>query len=165
MALFAPLIAPYAPTDGSFDPLDPPSGDHPLGTNVGGQDVFSQLVYGSRVSLLVGLLGGTLATVIALVVGLAAGYAEGTVVDDVLSFVTNVALVIPVLPLIITLVAYSEVRGIGLIVGVIAITSWAGPRAASARRSSRSATATSSPPPGSPATGRCGSSSPRSCPT
>ena len=53
------------------------------------------------------------------------GYAEGTIVDD-LSFFTNVALVIPVLPLIITLVAYSEVRGIGLIVGVIAITSWAG---------------------------------------
>lgn len=126
VALLAPLIAPHAPTDGSFVPLEPPSGTHLLGTNVGGQDVFSQLVYGSRVSLLVGLLGGTLATVIALVVGLVAGYAEGTVVDDVLSFVTNVALVIPVLPLIITLVAYSEVRGIGLIVGVIAITSWAG---------------------------------------
>ena len=49
-----------------------------------------------------------------------------------LSFVTNVFLVIPVLPLIITLVAYSEVRGIWLIVGVIAITSWAG--AARAKR-------------------------------
>ena len=132
VAVFAPLIAPYAPTDGSFDPLSPPSGAHPLGTNVGGQDVFSQLIYGARVSLLVGLLGGTLATLIALVVGMVSGYAEGTIVDDVLSFVTNVALVIPVLPLIITLIAYSEVRGIGLIVGVIAITSWAG--AARAKR-------------------------------
>jgi peptide/nickel transport system permease protein len=126
VALFAPLIAPHAPTDGSFVPLEPPSRDHLLGTNVGGQDVFSQLVFGSRVSLLVGLLGGTLATVIALVIGMVSGYAEGTVVDDVLSFFTNVALVIPVLPLIITLVAYSDTRGIGLIVGVIAITSWAG---------------------------------------
>ena len=63
---------------------------------------------------------------IALVIGMVSGYAEGTIVDDVLSFFTNVALVIPVLPLIIMLVAYSEVRGIGLIVGVIAITSWAG---------------------------------------
>ena len=44
------------------------------------------------------------------------GYAEGTIVDDILSFITNVALVIPVLPLIITLVAYSEVRGVVLIV-------------------------------------------------
>jgi peptide/nickel transport system permease protein len=126
VAIFAPLIAPYAPTDGSFEPLASPSGAHLLGTNVGGQDIVSQLIYGARVSLLVGLLGGTLATLIALVVGMIAGYAEGTIVDDILSFFTSVALVIPVLPLIITLVAYSEVRGIGLIVGVIAITSWAG---------------------------------------
>ncbi len=126
VAVFAPLIAPYSPTDGSFEPLTSPSRDHPLGTNVGGQDILSQLIYGARVSLLVGLLGGTLATMIALVIGMVSGYAEGTIVDDILSFFTNVALVIPVLPLIITLVAYSEVRGIGLIVGVIAITSWAG---------------------------------------
>lgn len=126
VAIFAPLIAPHSPTDGSFDPLTPPSGDHPLGTNVGGQDVLSQLIYGTRVSLLVGLLGGTLATLIALVIGMVSGYTEGTIVDDVLSFFTNVALVIPVLPLIIVLVAYSSVRGIGLIIGVIAITSWAG---------------------------------------
>jgi peptide/nickel transport system permease protein len=132
VAIFAPLIAPYAPTDGSFEPLNPPSSDHLLGTNVGGQDILSQLIYGARVSLLVGLLGGTLATVIALAIGMISGYAEGTIVDDILSFFTSVALVIPVLPLIITLVAYSEVRGIGLIVGVIAITSWAG--AARAKR-------------------------------
>jgi peptide/nickel transport system permease protein len=126
VALLAPLIAPYGPNDGSFTPLTGPSAQHLLGTNVGGVDVFSQVVYGSRVSLLVGLLGGLLATVIALVIGLVSGYAEGTVVDDVLTFLTNTALVIPVLPLIITLVAYSNTRGIPLIVGVIAITSWAG---------------------------------------
>ncbi len=126
VAIFAPLIAPYAPTDGSFVPLSPPSGAHPLGTNVAGQDILSQLIYGARVSLLVGLLGGTLATLIALVVGMISGYTEGTIVDDVFSFLTNVALVIPLLPLIIVLVAYSEARGLGLIVAVIAITSWAG---------------------------------------
>ncbi len=60
------------------------------------------------------------------------GYTEGTIVDDILSFFTNTALVIPVLPLIITLVAYVDTRGIGLIVFVIAITSWAG--AARAKR-------------------------------
>lgn len=126
VAILAPLIAPYAPTDGSFQPLAPPSGDHPLGTSVGGQDILSQLIYGARVSLLVGLLGGTLATVIALVIGMTAGYTEGTIVDDILSFFTNLFLVIPVFALTVTLVAYSDVRGIGLIVGVIAITSWAG---------------------------------------
>ena len=126
VALLAPVIAPYAPTDGSFTPLTGPSAQHLLGTNVGGVDVFSQVIYGSRVSLIVGLLGGLLATAIALVIGLVSGYAEGTFVDDVLTFLTNTALVIPVLPLIITLVAYSSTRGIPLIVGVIAITSWAG---------------------------------------
>jgi peptide/nickel transport system permease protein len=132
VALAAPLIAPYNPTDGSFTPLTGPSAKHLLGTNVGGVDVFSQVIYGSRVSLLVGLLGGLLATAIALVIGMVSGYTEGTIVDDVLSFLTNTALVIPVLPLIITLVAYSSTRGIPLIVGVIAITSWAG--AARAKR-------------------------------
>ena len=126
VAIFAPLIAPYAPTDGSFEPLSEASAAHPLGTNVAGQDVLSQLIYGSRVSLLVGLFGGTLATVFALFIGMVSGYGEGTIVDDVLSFFTNVALVIPTLPLVITIVAYSDVRGIGLIIGVIAIISWAG---------------------------------------
>ena len=132
VAIFAPWIAPYSPTDGSFPPLEPASSEHWLGTTTTGQDIFSQLIYGARVSLLVGLLGGLAATLIALVIGLVSGYAEGTWVDDVLSFLTNVMLVIPVLPLIITLVAYSDVRGIGLIVGVIALTSWAG--AARAKR-------------------------------
>ena len=131
-AVFAPLIAPYAPTDGSFVPLEASSKAHPLGTNVGGQDILSQLIYGSRVSLLVGLLGGTLATLIALVIGMISGYTEGTIGDDIRSFFTSVALVTPALPLIITLVAYSDTRGIGLIVGIIAITSWAG--AARAKR-------------------------------
>lgn len=133
VAIFAPIIAPYDPTYSDFVPLEPASPEHLLGTNVAGQDIFSQLVYGTRVSLTVGFFGGLLATAIALVIGLIAGYTEGTIVDDLLSFVTNVALVVPVLPIIITLVAYSEVRGVPLIVGVIAITSWAGP--ARAKRS------------------------------
>src|SRR4051812_15653409 len=66
VALLAPVIAPYGPTDGSFTPLTGPSAQHLLGTNVAGVDVFSQVIYGSRVSLIVGLLGGLLATAIAL---------------------------------------------------------------------------------------------------
>lgn len=133
VAIFAPLVAPYSAQDSSFIPLEPASGDHLLGTNTAGQDIFSQLIYGSRVSLMVGLLGGLAATIIALIIGMISGYTEGTFVDDILSFLTNTALVIPTLPLIITLVAYSDVRGVPLIVGVIAITSWAG--AARAKRS------------------------------
>ena len=132
VAIFAPLIAPHDPADSSFAPLAGASADHWLGTNTSGQDIASQLIYGTRVSLIVGLFGGILATAIALVIGMLSGYAEGTILDDILSFVTNVALVIPALPLIITIVSYSEVRGVALIIGVIAITSWAG--AARAKR-------------------------------
>lgn len=133
MAVFAPLLAPYEGTRTDFDPLLPVSGEHWLGTTSQGADIFSQLIYGTRISLLVGLFGGLFATVIAVVIGLASGYAEGTIVDDVLSFVTNVALVVPALPLMIVLIAYSDVRGIPLIVFIIGIISWAG--SARAKRS------------------------------
>ncbi|GAA5035362.1 hypothetical protein GCM10023258_37140 [Terrabacter aeriphilus] len=126
VAVFAPLIAPHDPLESSFEAPLGASGDHWLGTTNDGRDIASQLIYGTRISLLVGLFGGLLATIISLVIGMISGYAEGTIVDDILSFVTNVALVIPALPLIITLVAYSEVRGVWLIVFVISITSWAG---------------------------------------
>lgn len=132
VGIFAPLIAPHDPLDSSFTPLAGPSATNWLGTTTSGQDIASQLIYGTRISLLVGLFAGFIATAIALVIGMISGYAEGTLLDDVLSFITNVALVIPALPLIITLVAYSEVRGIWLIVGIISITSWAG--AARAKR-------------------------------
>ncbi|SDP42060.1 peptide/nickel transport system permease protein [Pedococcus dokdonensis] len=126
VAVLAPLIAPYEGTRSDFEALLPPGGDHWLGTTTQGGDIFSQLVYGSRISLVVGLFGGLVSTAIALVIGMWSGYKEGTVVDDILSFFTNVAIVVPVLPLMIVLIAYSEVRGIPLIVFVIGITSWAG---------------------------------------
>ncbi|HEU5486467.1 MAG TPA: ABC transporter permease, partial [Microlunatus sp.] len=125
VAIFAPVIAPYDPQDGSFAPLLSPSWDHLMGTTSQGYDIFSQFVYGTRLSLLVGIFGGAFATVLAVFVGMTSGYAEGTVVDSVLSFFTNLALVVPVLPLMMVIIAYSEVRGLWLMVFVIGITSWA----------------------------------------
>lgn len=127
MAVFAPLIAPYDPNNGSFAPVLPASAEHLLGTTAQGYDVLSQFVYGTRMSLLIGLLGGFFASVIAIVVGMISGYAEGTLVDHVLSFFTNLALVVPVLPLMLVIISYSETRGLPLLVFVIAVTSWAGP--------------------------------------
>ena len=65
VAIFAPLIAPHDPLDGSFEPLAGPSSTNWLGTTTSGQDIASQLIYGARISLLVGLFGGLFATVIA----------------------------------------------------------------------------------------------------
>ncbi|GAB3753663.1 ABC transporter permease [Microlunatus parietis] len=132
MAIAAPLLSPYDPQDGSFEQLLQPSLEHPMGTTSQGYDILAQFLYGARLSLLVGLLGGGFATVLAVVIGLISGYTEGTVVDHALSFVTNLALVVPILPLMMVIVAYSESRGLGLMVFVIGVTSWAG--AARAKR-------------------------------
>jgi peptide/nickel transport system permease protein len=123
-AVFAPLIAPYDPRSDAFAQSAGVSARHLLGTTSQGQDILSQLVYGARTSLLVGLLGGAFATLIALVIGLVAGYLRGWV-DELLSFAINLALVIPVLPLMVTLAVYSPVRGVGLIIFIISITGWA----------------------------------------
>lgn len=124
MAVFAPWIAPYDPRDTSFMGSLQPSREHWLGTTQAGQDVFSQLIWGARTSLIVGALAGAMATAIALVIGMTAGYMQG-LVDDVLSFFINLALVIPTLPLMIALAAYAPVRGLSLIIIVIGLTGWA----------------------------------------
>jgi peptide/nickel transport system permease protein len=123
-AIFAPVLAPYDPESTDFAPSLATSGDHWLGTTQQGQDVFSQLIHGARTSLLVGLVAGVFSTIIALLIGLTAGYLRGWV-DEFLSGLTNLVLVIPVLPLMITLAAYAPVRGVWLIIFVISVTGWA----------------------------------------
>jgi peptide/nickel transport system permease protein len=123
-AILAPWIAPYDPRAAVGGPSEGPSAQHWLGTTDSGEDVFSQLIWGARTSLLVGLVAGLISTVIGLIIGLVSGYSQG-VVDEILSFLTNLALVVPVLPLIVTLASYSPVRGIGMIIFVISITGWA----------------------------------------
>jgi peptide/nickel transport system permease protein len=124
IAIFAPLIAPHSPTATTFTPYQNPSASNWFGTTGNGQDVFSQMVFGARISLLVGLLAGAGATFVAVTLGLISGYRPG-VVDEVLSFVTNLALVIPALPLMIILAAYLSSRSVWTIVLVVAFTSWA----------------------------------------
>jgi peptide/nickel transport system permease protein len=124
MAIFAPLIAPHSPTATNFPPYQGPDAVNWFGTTGNGQDVFSQLVYGARVSLLVGLGAGAMATLVAVTFGLIAGYRPG-IVDEVLGFVTNLALVVPALPLMIILAAYLQGHSVWTIVLVVAFTSWA----------------------------------------
>lgn len=123
-AVLAPWLAPYDPRASGPDQSAGPSAAHWLGTTDSGEDVLSQLIWGARTSLIVGLIAGAISTVIGLVIGLTAGYSLG-IVDEILSFFTNLALVVPTLPLIVTLASYSPVRGLGLIIFVISITGWA----------------------------------------
>ena len=124
VAILAPVIAPHSPTATTFPPYLGPSSTNWFGTTGNGQDVFSQLVFGARISLLVGIVAGALATLVAVTIGLIAGYRPG-IVDEVLSFLTNLALVIPGLPLMFILAAYLKSRSVWTIVLVVAFTSWA----------------------------------------
>ncbi|MFP3712410.1 ABC transporter permease [Puerhibacterium sp. TATVAM-FAB25] len=124
VAALAPLIAPYDPRYTGFDHGLPASSAHWFGTTGQGEDVFSQAVWGARTSLTIGLLAGLAATAIALLVGMTAGYLGG-LTDEVLMFLTNLALVIPALPLMMTLTSYGN-GGSLMVIVVIAVTGWAG---------------------------------------
>ncbi len=126
IAIFAPLLAHYDPqafTPGASVP-EPPSAAHWLGTTQTGQDVFSQVVYGTRLTLLIGFSVGLAATAISVVMGLLAGYFGG-VLDDILSLLMNVFLVMPALPLAIVMAGYVTVRGPVPVAIVLIITGWA----------------------------------------
>lgn len=124
VALLAPVIAPYSPTDINFTPMLGVSAHHLLGTTPQGQDIFSQLVYGARDSLEVGLVTAAIITVIQLFMGVFSGYAGGWV-DAVLSSVTNVWLVLPGLVLLIVITSYVTTKGLTVIIVILAITGWA----------------------------------------
>ncbi|PKN90822.1 MAG: ABC transporter permease [Chloroflexi bacterium HGW-Chloroflexi-6] len=110
VALFAPLLSPYTPTVVIRDEAGrgltyaPPSVHGPLGTDDAGRDVWTQLVYGARISLTVGFLAGFIAMFVGSFLGILAGYFGGWV-DNLLMRVTDVLLVIPDLPLMLVLVA------------------------------------------------------------
>jgi peptide/nickel transport system permease protein len=110
VAVFAPFLTPYTPTDiirnasGQGLTFSPPSVHGPLGTDDAGRDIWAQLVYGARISLMVGFLAGFIAMFMGSLFGILAGYFSGTV-DNALMRVTDVLLVIPDLPLMLVLVA------------------------------------------------------------
>lgn len=109
IAAFAPLLAPYSPTATQYDVgkqvlrLDPPSAAHWLGTTNYGVDVLSQLIYGSRIVLIVGITCALLIGLIGTNIGLLAGYYRGRV-DTLLMRLTDLAFGIPFLPFAVVLV-------------------------------------------------------------
>ncbi|MGH2480146.1 MAG: ABC transporter permease, partial [Ktedonobacteraceae bacterium] len=123
VGLFGPLLMRYEPEATSNLFIAAPSAQHWLGTTVVGQDIFSQLINGTRTSVFWGLGTGVLVTLLSMVVGLVGGYFGGWV-DDVLTLLTNVSLVLPALPLAIVLAAYFP-RGPLTISLVIVFTNWA----------------------------------------
>ncbi len=124
MAFIGPAIAPYDPTALSNALLQGPSLHHLLGTTESGQDVLSQLLVGTRVSMEVGFLSAIVATALSVLVGVTAGFVGG-LGDDLLSALSNIFLVIPGLPLVVVLAGYLPQRGSLSVAIVISVTGWA----------------------------------------
>lgn len=124
LALFAPYLAPYEPTKivGAFGA--PPSTKFWLGTDAIGRDVFSRLLYGMRVSLLVGIMATLISTVIGVVLGLLAGYAGGAL-DMLLMRITDVIMSFPYILLVLVAAAIFK-PGMWSIILILGFVDWPG---------------------------------------
>src|SRR5579859_4812706 len=130
LAIFGPLVAPYSPglsLNSTVAMPQPPSAAHWLGTTQTQQDLLSQLLAGGRSTIVVSFVAGLIATALSVVIGVCSGFFGG-LVDDALSMLINISLVLPALPLLVVLTGFlpkgastSDVL-IGLI---ISLTGWA----------------------------------------
>lgn len=123
VAIFADVLAPYDPHVMNI-PYVKPSNDHVLGTNDVGQDIFSELIYGARVSLLIGIFSAAVVTVVSTILALLSGY-YGGIVDRIITALTNITLAIPGIALTVLLVAYLDPGKMSIIIA-ISITAWTG---------------------------------------
>jgi len=123
VAAFPGLIAPDSPQAAIYPPNIGPTSHHLLGTTQLGQDVFSQLIWGTRLTLVVTLVVSLIATFISMIIGVTSAYIGG-ITDRVLTVLTDVFLIIPVLPLLILLASYLT-PGVSTLIIVLTITSWA----------------------------------------
>jgi len=124
VAVFGALLAPQDPEASSTEVLEGPSGSHLLGTTEVGADVFSQLLVGARVSIVVGFSAAVISAVLGAAVGLTGGYFGG-ITDKLIDAFENWFLVIPQLPLMVVLARLLN-PSLGVLIFVIGITSWAG---------------------------------------
>ncbi|MGO9972504.1 MAG: ABC transporter permease [Solirubrobacteraceae bacterium] len=123
VAAFPGLIAPDNPQATIYTPNLGASSAHLMGTTQIGQDVFSQLIWSTRLTLEVTLVVTAIATFLSMIIGVTAAYVGGAV-DRVITVVIDVFLIIPVLPLLIVLASYLR-PGVGSLIVVLCITSWA----------------------------------------
>jgi len=121
LCMAAPLLAPYA-----FDAIDlgsirqPPSWHHWLGTDDLGRDLFTRILYGGRISILIGIFSAVIGTGLGSLIGAVAGFYGGRT-DNLLMRLTDVVYSIPTLPLLIVLSSYSQavVSSMALIIGLL----------------------------------------------
>jgi len=125
VAIFADVIAPYHPTEDVFSGRrgDPPSLEHWFGFDHVSRDLFSRVIHGTRIALLVGITSSTIAVVIGVTVGVVAGYFGGWI-DEVLSLLIDTLMAFPLIALLIVLAALLG-PSLTTTITVIGVTVWA----------------------------------------
>jgi len=125
MAILGPKFRPLNLVGNPLDAWKPPSLEHPLGCDYLGRDILSMLVNGAPLVLSVAFLRGLFVVLIGLAIGVIAGYVGGKL-DSFLSFITDIVLNIPSLPLYIVLATYFKVTDPITMALVLSVTGWAG---------------------------------------
>ncbi len=132
IAIFAPFIAPYSPyyspvmEEGKIElSMQGMSWAHPFGTDKLGRDIFSRVIYGTRISLMVGLIAQGISLLIGIALGALAGYYGGWV-DDIISYLINVFLAFPYLLFCIAILAVFKDPGVEKVFIAIGLISWPG---------------------------------------
>jgi peptide/nickel transport system permease protein len=127
IAVFAPVLIPYDPMasnyhqDGALKRMEPPSAEHWFGTTKMGRDVYSQVIAGTRVALVVGLVSAVMVTFIGTAIALISGYIGGWV-DDLLMRITDIVYGIPFLPFAMIMVALLGPSIWNIIFAIVLIT-------------------------------------------
>jgi peptide/nickel transport system permease protein len=129
LAVVGPLIAPYGVDadirENIFPKLLQPSKDHWMGTDTRGVDIYSQLLYGARTSIIVGIFAAIIASVLGAAIGLYSGYVGGWQ-DEAIMRVNDVIMSIPWLVLMILLAAMLGEITLALLIVIIGVTGWSG---------------------------------------
>lgn len=125
VAILAPFISPYPPNEIDVKHiLQPPDSEHIFGTDTLGRDVFSRVIYGSQISLMVGFVAVGISTLIGIIIGSIAGY-YGRNIDSIIMRFVDIMLCFPAFFLILAVIAMLE-PSIWNIMIVIGFTSWMG---------------------------------------
>jgi ABC-type dipeptide/oligopeptide/nickel transport system permease subunit len=128
-AIFAPFITKYDPyeqlvwSEGESVRLVPPCVKHWFGTDIYGRDIYTRVIYGARISLQIGFVATAMSVVVGVILGTLAGY-YGGLVDDIITWVTNVIFAFPFLLFVIALLAYLKPNLLLLYLSIGAV-SWA----------------------------------------
>lgn len=123
MAIIPGVIAPDNPQSFSYGRSLGPSAQHWFGTTAQGQDIYSQVIWGARETLIIALVSGLLSTVLSMLMGIGAAYL-GNWWDHGLNLITDILLVIPTFPLLIVIIAYYPHSSLIPLIGVLVITGY-----------------------------------------